>query len=84
MIETEINDIPQLLEEANIILTSDFSEKEVYDAIMQMEKNKTPRPDGTTAELLIDARLLVTGKNKPVTGNHTSGRRINDRRWCKI
>jgi hypothetical protein len=45
MIETEINDIPQLLEEANIILTNDFSEKEVYDAIMQMEKNKAPRPD---------------------------------------
>jgi hypothetical protein len=38
----------------------------------------------TTAELLIAARLLVTGKNKPVTGNHTSDGRINDRRWYKI
>jgi ADP-dependent phosphofructokinase/glucokinase len=38
MIESEINDIPQLSEEENNILIADFSEKEVHDAIMQMEK----------------------------------------------
>jgi hypothetical protein len=50
MIETELDDIPQLSKEENIILTADFSEKEVHDAIMQMEKNKAPGPDGFPAE----------------------------------
>jgi hypothetical protein len=31
-------DIPQLSVEENNILTADFTEKEVHDAIMQMEK----------------------------------------------
>jgi hypothetical protein len=46
MIESEIDDIPQLSEEENRILTADFNEKVVHDAIMQMEKNKAPGPDG--------------------------------------
>jgi hypothetical protein len=50
MIESEINDIPQLSQEENNILTADFSEKEVQDAIMQMEKNKPPGPDGFPAK----------------------------------
>jgi hypothetical protein len=32
-------------------LTVDFSKKEVHDAIMQMEKNKAPGPDGFPAEI---------------------------------
>jgi hypothetical protein len=40
MIETELDDIPQLSKEENIILTADFSEKEVHDAIMQCRKIK--------------------------------------------
>jgi mannosylglycoprotein endo-beta-mannosidase len=43
-------DIPQLSVEENNILTADFTEKEVHDAIMQMEKNKAPGPDGFPAE----------------------------------
>jgi hypothetical protein len=50
MIESEIDDIPQLSVEENIILIADFSEKEVQDAITQMEKNKAPGPDGFPAE----------------------------------
>jgi hypothetical protein len=50
MIETEIGDIPQLSQEENNILTADFTEKEVHGAIMQMEKNKAPGPDGFPAE----------------------------------
>jgi hypothetical protein len=50
MIETQLDDIPQLSQEENIILTADFSKKEVHDAIMQMEKNKAPGPDGFPAE----------------------------------
>jgi hypothetical protein len=34
----------------------------------------------TTAERLIAARSLVTGKNKPVTGNDTSDGRVSGRR----
>jgi hypothetical protein len=44
MIETDIGDIPQLSQEENNILTTDFTEKEVHDAIMQMETNKAPGP----------------------------------------
>ena len=50
MIETETADIPQLSAEENEILTAQFSEKEAHDAIMQMEKNKVPGPDGFPAE----------------------------------
>ena len=50
MEESETHDITQLSEEENILLTVDFSEKEVYDTIMQMEKNKPPGPDGFPAE----------------------------------
>jgi hypothetical protein len=45
IIESEIDDIPQLSREENRILTA-----EVQDAIMKMEKNKAPRPDGFPAE----------------------------------
>jgi hypothetical protein len=34
----------------------------------------TRSSDNTTAELLIAAKVLVTGKNKPVTGNHNQWR----------
>jgi hypothetical protein len=50
MIESEIDDIPELSQEENRILTAGFTEKEVYDTIMQMEKNKAPGPDGFLAE----------------------------------
>jgi exonuclease III len=50
MSESDKADIPQLSEEENKILTADFTEQEVYDAIMQMEKNKAPGPDGFPAE----------------------------------
>jgi mannosylglycoprotein endo-beta-mannosidase len=48
--ESDKADIPQLSIEENNILTADFTEKEVHDAIMQMEKNKAPGPDGFPAE----------------------------------
>jgi mannosylglycoprotein endo-beta-mannosidase len=50
MRESDKADIPQISEEENIILAADFTEKEVYEAIMQMEKNKAPGPDGFPAE----------------------------------
>ena len=50
MIESRIHDLPQISPEENDILTSPFIEKEVFDAISQMEHNKAPGPDGFPAE----------------------------------
>ena len=50
MEESFTNDMPQISPEENSILTSEFSDKEVYDAISQMEHNKSPGPDGFPAE----------------------------------
>ena len=49
MIETFIEDMPQISPLENNILTSAFLE-EVFDAISQMEHNKSPGPDGFPAE----------------------------------
>jgi hypothetical protein len=46
LLEDFNSDIPQLSHDENNILIADFSEKEVFDAIDQMEKNKAPGPDG--------------------------------------
>ena len=48
--ESRVNDIPQLSSSENNILIADFTELEVYEAVMQMEKNKAPGPDGFPAE----------------------------------
>jgi hypothetical protein len=44
------HDIPQLSVEENEILIAAFTEKEVFEAISQMEKNKAAGPDGFPAE----------------------------------
>jgi hypothetical protein len=54
-------------------IAADFSSVEKPRFIVQ-EKSRS------TAERLIAARSLVTGKNKPVTGNDTSDGRVSDRR----
>jgi hypothetical protein len=43
MIESTTQDIRQVLGEENDFLTKDFTEKEIFEAIVQMEK-KTNRP----------------------------------------
>jgi hypothetical protein len=45
LIETETQDIPQLSAAENEILTANFTEDEVHDTIIHMEKNKTSGPD---------------------------------------
>jgi hypothetical protein len=50
MMEERIEDIPRLSNEENDLLTADFTEKEVLDAISQMKLNKAPGPDGFSAE----------------------------------
>jgi hypothetical protein len=48
--EDRIEDIPQLSSEEKELLSSDFTELEVMEAIMEMKKNKAPGPDGFPAE----------------------------------
>lgn len=50
MRESRIEDIPQVSNEEYDILTKEFSEEEVKQAIFQMEHNKAPGPDGFPAE----------------------------------
>ena len=45
-----IDDIPQGSQEENEFLTAPFTEKEVRDAVFDMEHNKAPGPDGFPAE----------------------------------
>jgi hypothetical protein len=49
LIEEIRQDISQLTLEENNILVAEFTEKEVKDAIFQMELNKAPGPDGFPA-----------------------------------
>jgi hypothetical protein len=48
--EDRIEDIPQLSSEEKELLSADFTELEVMEAIMEMKKNKAPGPDGFPAE----------------------------------
>jgi hypothetical protein len=50
MIESTIDDIPQVSDLENEILTSPFTMDEVKKAIFEMEHNKAPGPDGFPAE----------------------------------
>jgi hypothetical protein len=43
-------DITQVSDEENTILTENFMENEVRKALFQMEYNKAPGPDGFPAE----------------------------------
>ncbi|WVZ53211.1 hypothetical protein U9M48_004184 [Paspalum notatum var. saurae] len=48
--EGKTEDIPQVSVAENEMLTDTFTEKEVKQAIFQMEQNKAPGPDGFPAE----------------------------------
>ena len=50
MEEASISTTPQISAEENNILMGAFSEQEVHEASMQMEKNKVPGPNGFPAE----------------------------------
>ena len=50
LVESRIDDIPQVTEIGNEILISAFTEIEVKEAVFQMEHNKAPGPDGFPAE----------------------------------
>jgi len=44
------HDIPQVSKEENEILMAPFNEEEVKTAVLDMEHNKAPGPDGFPAE----------------------------------
>jgi hypothetical protein len=48
--ESQISDIPQVSQEENEILTREFTESEVREAMFQMEHNKAPGPEGFPVE----------------------------------
>jgi hypothetical protein len=48
--ESRVDDVPQVSEEENNLLTLPFIEEEVRNVIFQMEHNKAPGPDGFSAK----------------------------------
>jgi hypothetical protein len=48
--ESNIDDIPQVIENKNEILISPFTMDEIKQAVFQMEHNKARGPDGFSAE----------------------------------
>ena len=50
MNEDFYEDMPQISFEENEILTSNFTESEVFEAISSMERNKAPGPYGFPSE----------------------------------
>ena len=50
MDESRTDDIPQVSDEENGLLTAPYSEEEVKKAVFQMEHNKAPGPDGFPVE----------------------------------
>lgn len=50
LVETHKDDIPQVAEEENDLLTDQFTEEEVKRAVFQMENNKAPGPGGFPME----------------------------------
>jgi hypothetical protein len=50
MNESIREDIPQVTPTENDLLTAEFSENEVWEAVFQMKHNKAPGPDGFPTE----------------------------------
>ena len=50
LVENQISDIPQVSQEENDVIVSEFTEAEVREAVFQMEHNKALGPDGFPAE----------------------------------
>jgi hypothetical protein len=50
LVESLMDDIPQVTAEQNRILVEEFTEEEVRNAVFQMEHNKAPGPDDFSME----------------------------------
>ena len=71
--ESTVDDIPQLATDENKILTTQFSEKEVFEAISQMKNNKAPGPDGFPAEFYKRCWHIIKGDLLPMFHDLFSG-----------
>ena len=56
--------IPQVSPLENTFLIAPFTEKEIRDAIFEMDHNKTPGPDGLLAEFYQQFRDVIKGDLK--------------------
>ena len=64
--ESRVEDVPQLETDENEILTAPFTEKEVFEAIAQMENNKAPGPDGFPVEFYKKCWHFIKGDLMPM------------------
>ena len=71
--ESRIEDVPQLTVDDNDILVAPFSEKEVFEAIVQMKNNKAPGPDGFPAEFYKKCWHIIKGDLLPMFHDLFSG-----------
>ena len=72
--ESRVEDVPQLETDENEILTAPFTEKEVFEAIAQMENNKAPGPDGFPAEFYKKCWHFIKGDLMPMFHEFFNGR----------
>ncbi|XP_073355470.1 uncharacterized protein [Aegilops tauschii subsp. strangulata] len=63
--ESRVEDVPQLTVVENEVLTAPFTEKEVFEAVSQMETNKAPGPDGFPAEFYKKCWCIIKGDLLP-------------------
>jgi hypothetical protein len=73
LMEDQILDIPQVTPEENDILIVDFTEYEVREAILQMEHNKAPGPDGFPVEFY---QVFGGDQRGPICSFMSSTRRL--------
>ena len=59
MDETRTDDIPQVSDEENVLLTAPYSEEEVKKTVFQTEHNKAPGPDSLPAEFYQNFREII-------------------------
>ena len=64
--ESRVEDVPQLETAENELLTAPFSEKEVFEAIAQMENNKAPGSDGFPPEFYKKCWHFIKGDLMPM------------------
>jgi hypothetical protein len=61
MNESITHDVKKISSKENAILTAEFTENEIHDAIMQMELNKSPGPNGFPAEFFQKIWAIIKG-----------------------
>ena len=72
--ESRNEDVPQLTASDNAILVAPFTEKEVFEAISQMENNKAPGPDGFPVEFYKKCWHIIKGDLLPMFHDLFAGR----------